>query len=1087
MNLSRVRTTAFVLLAAVLFSVSAAHGQDVEQLKTRAEKAERELGPDHPDLSTRLYELAEYYRLQGQYTAAEPLYKRSLTIREKTLGPDHLDVGFSLEKLAQIYYEQGRYAQSGALYGRSLGIFEKVLGPGHHLVLNNLALRHRARGQYIQAEQLFRRSLALREKELGADHLDVASSLSDLAETCRLQGSYAEAGPLFKRSIDIREKVLGPDNSGTASSLNGLGDTYRGQGRYSEAQPLLERGLAIREKGFGPDHPFVSPSLTTLGRLNQNQGRYAQAELLFKRSLAIQEKAFGPDHPYLASSLNDLAWLYHNQGRHAQAEPLFRRGLTIHQQARGADNPDVANGLNGLAETYRRQGRYAEAEPFQKRSLEILEKALGPDHPQVAQSLNNLGNIYSAQNRAKLAEPLQKRSLTIREKVFGTDHFKVAESLNNLGESYRRQGRYAEAQPLFERSLAIFDKTLGQDHPELAFTLTTLAWLNQSQGRYGQAESLHKRSLAIREKVLGPDHPFVANTLNELAWLYFTQGQFLNARSMSRRSLAIWHRRFGPSDSQATEQLAEQRTRRGQMAWHIGLLDKFSDAERVGESFETAQLAQASTVGQSVAQMAARFAAKGDELAKVVRDRQDAADLLERADSALSEAVRQPSGEDHRTRIATLRRQTEELEKSLDAQTKLISMKFPEYDALVSPKPIPLAETQKLLEVDEAMLMYLVEGQNSFVWALRRDKADFKRLSITAKELEQAVNQLRRRLDPLQNPGALPFDAAAAHELYKKVLAPVESTLVGAKHLIYIADGALQSLPMHVLVTKPVSDNALPAWMADQYAVSVVPSVSALRALRVFSKGRLAAEPFVGFGDPVLKGGQAGQRMIAMRALFARGSEGAGITGIADVDAIRQASPLPETADELRAIAKTLGAPLTSLYLDRNATETRAKGMDLSRYRVIAFATHGVMAGEIQGIAEPGLILTPPEKGSVQDDGYLSASEVAQLKLNADWVILSACNTAAPDGAAGIEGLSGLAKGFFYAGARSLLVSNWSVVSEATVQLTTEMLTYYAANPKQGKAQALKQSMRKMKSDLKYSHPLFWAPFMVVGEGGAAK
>ena len=222
-----------------------------------------------------------------------------------------------------------------------------------------------------------------------------------------------------------------------------------------------------------------------------------------------------------------------------------------------------------------------------------------------------------------------------------------------------------------------------------------------------------------------------------------------------------------------------------------------------------------------------------------------------------------------------------------------------------------------------------------------------------------------------------------------------------------------------------------------------------------------------------------------MRGLFSRGTSGVAGTGIADVEAIRQAASLPETADELRALAKTLSAAPSSVHLANSATETRAKEMDLSRYRVLAFATHGVMAGEIKGIAEPGLILTPPEKGTVQDDGYLSASEVAQLKLNADWVLLSACNTAAPDDAPGAEGLSGLAKGFFYAGARSLLVSNWYVVSDATVLITTEMLKNYADNPKLGKAEALRQSMQKMRADPKYSHPLFWAPFMVVGEGGA--
>ena len=171
------------------------------------------------------------------------------------------------------------------------------------------------------------------------------------------------------------------------------------------------------------------------------------------------------------------------------------------------------------------------------------------------------------------------------------------------------------------------------------------------------------------------------------------------------------------------------------------------------------------------------------------------------------------------------------------------------------------------------------------------------------------------------------------------------------------------------------------------------------------------------------------------------------------------------------------------------ATETKVKHLDLSKYRTIAFATHGVMSGEIEGVGESGLILTPPLQGSIEDDGYLAAGEVARLKLNADWVVLSACNTAAADGTPGAEGLSGLAKAFFYAGARSLLVSHWPVASEATVPLTTGMMKEYETNPGQGKAEAHRKAMMALMATPdhpEYAHPIFWAPFVVVGEGGAS-
>ena len=144
------------------------------------------------------------------------------------------------------------------------------------------------------------------------------------------------------------------------------------------------------------------------------------------------------------------------------------------------------------------------------------------------------------------------------------------------------------------------------------------------------------------------------------------------------------------------------------------------------------------------------------------------------------------------------------------------------------------------------------------------------------------------------------------------------------------------------------------------------------------------------------------------------------------------------------------------------------------------------MAGDLEN-AEPALVLTPPETGTELDDGLLTAGEVAQLKLNADMVILSACNTAAGDGSEGAEGLSGLAKAFFYAGTRSLLVSHWPVFSDVAVRLTTGMLGYRATHPNSGRAEALQQSILAVINDTSkphYAHPIYWAPFVVVGEGG---
>ena len=252
--------------------------------------------------------------------------------------------------------------------------------------------------------------------------------------------------------------------------------------------------------------------------------------------------------------------------------------------------------------------------------------------------------------------------------------------------------------------------------------------------------------------------------------------------------------------------------------------------------------------------------------------------------------------------------------------------------------------------------------------------------------------------------------------------------------------------------------------------MTTLPSVASLRALRAFASATKSTKPFIGVGDPLLEGEAGGGRGVEIASLF-RGA-------IADVEEVRNLTRLPDTADELRAMAVYLGADEESIYLQDRATETMVKSLPLKDSRVVAFSTHGLVSGDLKHLAKPALVLTPPQQGTEHDDGLLTASEVAQLKLDAEWVILSACNTAS-----GAQGLSGLAKAFFYAGARALLVSHWPVESTAATKLTQGMFEELKANPDIGRSEALRRSMFALAANDNYAHPKYWAPFVVVGEG----
>ncbi|MBW4581677.1 MAG: tetratricopeptide repeat protein [Tildeniella nuda ZEHNDER 1965/U140] len=345
------------------------------------------------DLATCLHWTASLYHGQGRYVEAEPLYVRSLSIREQQLGNDHLDVATSLNGLATLYQAKGRYAE---------------------------------------AEPLFARSLLIRQRQLGDDHPDVATSLNNLAHLYYFQGRYGEAEPLFMRSLEIQQRQLGDDHLDVAQNLNDLAVLYSSQGRYGEAEPLFMRSLEIQQRQLGDNHLDVARNLNDLAILYNSQGRYGEAEPLYVRSLEIQQWQLGDDHLYVTSSLNNLAFLYYSQGRYREAEPLYLRSLSIRQCQLGDDHPGVATSLNNLAALYRLQERYTEAESFFLKAISIRQKQLPADHPHLARSLHNLAGVYDQQRRYREAERLYLQALPIFLTKLEANHPWVQEGTQNF-------------------------------------------------------------------------------------------------------------------------------------------------------------------------------------------------------------------------------------------------------------------------------------------------------------------------------------------------------------------------------------------------------------------------------------------------------------------------------------------------------------------------------------------------------------------------------------------------------------------------------------------------------------------------------
>ncbi len=1096
-------------------------------------------GSEHPDVASCLYWQATVQHDQTNYDEALALSQRELAINEKAFGPEDENVAVSLENVAYTLQALKNIPEARHYYQRALAIYEKLsipaknkkyFGPKIASTLRSLAEFLVLESRFREAAVLYERALLLYKKDpgplgKGKDEVEVLDALAGVYEK---MGELGKSQKLQNQAMQITDQNLGNDPLDVAAGAKGLAKRYQAQGLYARAEPLWLKSLKIMTDQFGTKAASVLKATSDLAGFYSQTLQFAKAQALYEGILAVRESERGKAHPEVAITLSNLALMYDKQGLYAKAEPLYLRAIAIFEKSPGQRVP-LLSALNGLGLMYMHQGRLAQAELFLKRTLTIAETTFAEGEPKLAISLYNLATVYQLQKNYDASERMLKRALANAEKFrptgivnmatamqelyveqndfaqadpmlqyilgadenfLGKEHPLYGAFQKSLASLYVKQGRYSEAGPLFGSAVRIFEKPLGLANPAIASVLSEWAKLHVAQQRFSDAELLQLRALSIMENALGREHPELATYLSDLANVYLMQDKMDEALLASKRACDLLRHRYteGGTDKFAGSRLSEQTSRRDIFLQRLHLLSRRQTMPSVppalvNESFEVAQLARASSVGQSVAQMAARFAAGGDELALLIREQQDTLSKLAQADQGLLAILSRPVEQGQQGAAGELRDEIDRLNQLSDLQNRQLSEKFPDYRNLVNQAPVTASQVQALLSAEEAMLVYSVTAQGSYAWVIKKHQVQFLALPIAQAELETQVRFVRSKLQPDANKRLPEFTPLTSNRLYQSVFAPLETGLADVKHILLVNEAALQSVPFGLLGSSGTAST--PQWLAQRFSFSVLPSVNALKALRVFSRRNPGSKPFAGFGDPALNDRPVAGSDINAGLLFRSGNfqaSDAGMSGIADVEAIRKADSLPQTAIELQAIARALNASNDDVYLRERATETRVKSLDLSPYRFIAFATHGVIAGEMPGLAEPGLILTPPSTGNAADDGYLSSSEIAQLKLNADWVVLSACNTASVDGSGSGEGLSGLAKAFFFAGSRSLLVSNWPVDSLATQQLITRTMGFYSDIPDIEKSAALQKAMLEMMASDQYSHPFYWAPFSVVGE-----
>ena len=1098
----------------------------------------------------------------GKYAAALPLVERLVALSRARHGEMSAQHATALERLAATYFFQSKYSEAEPIYQRVLAIREKVSGPGHASVLatlETLASVYRYGGRPQLAEPLLQRVLAERERSLGPHHGSVADTLRNLAEIEIASQRYDAAAAHARRALTVAEKARqGPTQ--IAQLVGTLAQIERSQGRIEEAERLLKQALTLHESmarsGRAESAAQMNHMMAVLqlSALYQQTDHYREAGLLAEQVLGMMEKLVGPDHPNVASQLEAVASMHGFQGRYAEAEALRKRALAINERAYGREHLNVALSLQGLGHLYRLQDRHEDALPLLSSALRIAEKSLGPQHPSLSLYLAEIGHLYQSKKLYDDAEPLLKRALANQDAAQGLDPLlsgvQKIQILQSLSFLYQSQGRHQDALPLIDRALNLSEQIFGPSHTMTGSMLGTLGMLHLDQDRTDEAERFFERASRIGEKA-GLDGVGYADNIAGLSLVHFKREDWAKAYAAMKKASAIYvtlDQRATGGGSSVTSGTQRQTIPHADIfllqtvaAYNLAEADPAAAGILRDEAFQMAQRAQSSQAATALGQMAARFSSDTGALADLVRLREDLAGEWQAQDARLLAALSGPPAQRNEKAEQTLRLRLEGIVARLSGLDTRIAREFPEYAALANPQPLSIVEAQRLLAPGEALVLIAGRLKQSMVWVIGKDTTRWKLVPLGEEELAREVAALRCGLDTAawqgdagpscqsllavsdRSDGPLPFDLVRAHALYGALLAPFEDMIQG-KHLLIAASGPLAALPFSVLVTDKSAVAVPPdpaqygdaAWLSRRHAITVLPSVPSLASLRTVARPSIAQNSFIGFGNPLLSGTDGRDRSawakqqcpkdplsppqrVAARKMPGLPSNALRGT-LVNTAALRRQSPLPETADELCAVARDLGTDEHNVMLGSGATESAIKTLNatgaLATYRIVHFATHGLLAGETESFgsnAEPALLLTPPDASSDADDGLLTAGEITKLNLNADWVVLSACNTAA-GGKAGGQPFSGLGRAFFYAGARALLVSHWYVDSDAAVKLMTKSFAEWRRDPAGGRAEAVRRAMLAVMADTSRparstpaAHPSVWAPFVVVGEGGATR
>lgn len=1080
---------------------------------------EKVLGPINIILGLGLKDLANIYSDSNLWTKAEPLLIRALAIQEQDLGSDNFGLVTTLTDLGSLYRKLGNYKKAESAYIRALSIAEKTFGPEDYVLcpqLNQLALLYLNLADFDKAESLYKRSLEIQVNKLGPDHISLAPTLEGLGLLYRASGDFTKAETYYQRALGINQKSYGPQHSRVANSVSNLAHLYEQMGSYGNAEHLFKESLAIMERSFGAENPQLNSFLADLGNFYRGLGEYSKAEKAFSRALEVNEKAYGADHPKLTPCLHHLAWLYADLGYKVKAARLCKRALDIDEKAFGPGDFRTVQSISQMGQACLSLNDYPLAVSYFKHAIEIKEKAYGSDSPEVAHGVISLAIVYGRQSANEKAQDLYKEALRIQEAAYGREHFYVAMTLGHLGFFYSNSGQSDKAILVFQRVLTIQERLFGGEHPEVARTLTIMAAITNSSGNTSDAEQMYSRALKIFETSYGIKHPYVATTLSELAVAAARRGDFKTSLDLFSKTQQI--------DSDLISQVMGFSNEKDKLKFVFGKQQSlntflslvslhFSKSHEAIEDGFNAWLRRKGLVLELERDMqfAALFSGDPETMSlfsELCRTRTQVSRL---AFSRPNEGAIKGQKET----IQKLENRVGELEAQLSRKSN--SFAIQQSTAKVDCRKIAARLPADTTLVDFAKINLFSFGSKnekpkwepSHYFAFILPARQPEKLNLVdlgdAERIDNTISQFRKELRMMNDSAAM-----TCSKIYNLVFKPLKDSLGDAKTIFISPDGSLNLFPFEVL------QGSNGKYLIEEYSFHYL---SASRDLLSFGGVKVNRKKAILIGDPDFD-------------MSAEKSRSGSPPPPKEVDSVSQSNlrsadqgslqfkRLAHTREEVLAIQSVIGEKQSELYTgkeavkevlkscsvpcilhlathgfflkDQNPAQVESPARDLSEalFHDIGTTHQGTMLENPMlrsGIALAGANSSTSTTEASNDDGLMTAEEVRGLRLwDTEMVVLSACDTGLGDVKTG-EGVFGLRRAFTQAGAKSLVMSLWSVPDRETKEL---MIQFYKNIETSGmdRSQALRQAVLKemeiVEERYGSAYPLCWGGFVFVGDPG---